>query len=79
MNNVVVWSIFNHPCSGAKRDAKKKVRRDIEYVRKLKAEEREKLDAGRREKTKRILGQLANQEGDVKKSKFKSIKLFPDI
>jgi len=37
------------------------------------------VDAGRREKTKRILGQLANQEGEVKKSKKKSIKLFPDI
>jgi len=45
----------------------------------MKLKEQKEKDEERRGKTKRILGQLANQEGESKSIKKKKYNLFPDI
>jgi hypothetical protein len=62
-----------------KRAAKAAVIKDAHYIANMKLKEQMAKDTMRNEKTKRIMGQLANQEGDVKGIKKKKYNLFPDI
>merc|ERR1712228_640932 len=61
------------------RAARKAMTADAAYIAKMKLKEQKAKDEERRGKTKRILGQLANQEGETKNIKKKKYNLFPDI
>ena len=65
--------------SEAKREATKRIREDQKYIQEKKFKIQEEKDSRRREAVKRIHGQLANQEGEVKKVKHKKYNLFPDL
>jgi len=71
------YSTLNN--SEAKREATKRIREDQKYIQEKKFKIQEEKDSRRREAVKRIHGQLANQEGEVKKVKHKKYNLFPDL
>ena len=74
--SVQFWNFNN---SEAKREATKRIREDQKYIQEKKFKIQEEKDSRRREAVKRIHGQLANQEGEVKKVKHKKYNLFPDL
>lgn len=61
-----------------KRGAKRKIISDSKRIQEEKNKKKEAFDKQRKDRTKFILNQLANQEGDVKKTKKTKINLFPD-
>ena len=60
--------------SDAKRGALKKTRDDSRYIVSKKLEQQAKLDEERKTRTNRIRNQLANQEGEFKKTQKSSYK-----
>ena len=73
------YSFLTLNYSEAKREATKRIREDQKYIQEKKFKIQEEKDSRRREAVKRIHGQLANQEGEVKKVKHKKYNLFPDL
>ena len=74
--NGVLWTII---FLDEKRKARKETVKDSHFKARLKRDEQMKKDEDRRNRTKRIIGQLANQEGEAKSFKKKKYNLFPDM
>ena len=62
-----------------KRGALKKIKSDASRYASLKNKTQLAKDQVRKDRVKRIMGQLANQEGEAKSYKKKKYNLFPDI
>ena len=57
----------------------KKIKSDASRYASLKNKTQLAKDQVRKDRVKRIMGQLANQEGEAKSYKKKKYNLFPDI
>ena len=65
--------------SEEKRGARKKIKLDAARITEEKLGAQMRRDQKRKDITKTILGQLATQEGDVKKTQKAKYNLFPDL
>ena len=65
--------------SEEKRGARKKIKLDASRIHEEKLKIQMAKDQKRKDVTKSILGQLAAQEGDVKKTQKAKYNLFPDL
>ena len=75
-NEIEKTRLLKNKLKNEKRNAEKELRKDAEFINTAKVNKQFKLDEERKRKVNVLLGQLSNQEGDVRKIKKKKYNMF---